>query len=130
MIFHVDPKEVADEGDELSIQSRFRSRMKMQAPKCRVVATPNGGKRTAWERGKAMREGLSPGFPDVNVYWPGDLAILEFKDRNGKLSDVQTDWLNWLAQAGFKVGVFRSADTAMVFLRQHGAPFIVEMSGD
>lgn len=123
-LFHVDPRSVADEGDELAIQSRFRSRMGMLAPKCRVVATPNGGKRTAWEGMKAKREGLAKGFPDVNVYWPGDLCILEFKDKGGSLSGEQTDWLNWLHLAGFKVGVFRSAATAIDFVRQSGAPFL------
>lgn len=126
MIFHVDTRSVADEGDELSIQSRFRSRMNMLAPKCRVVAIPNGGRRTAWEGMKARREGLAKGYPDVNVMWPGGMCVIEFKDANGKLSDEQADWLNWLTNAGFKVGVFRSAATAIDFVRECGAPFMVE----
>lgn len=131
-LFPVDRPAVADDGDETSIQTRFRSRMKIMAPSVRVVATPNGGRRTAWEGMKAKREGLAKGFPDVNCYWsngidenavPG-LCVLEFKDRKGAIKPEQIDWLNWLTRAGFHCGVFRSADSAIEYVRSCGAPFI------
>jgi hypothetical protein len=133
-LFHVDDRSVADQGDELSIQVRFRSRMKMLAPSVRIVATPNAGKRTAWAAIKAKSEGMAKGFPDVNCYWSNGLdeaavpgfAVLEFKDRSGSLSPDQVDWLNFLHRAGFPCGCFRSTDTAIAFLRKHGAPFIMQ----
>lgn len=136
MIFHVDSPAVADPGDELSIQARFRSRMKQLAPKVQVVATPNGGKRTAWEGMKAKREGMAKGFPDVNVYWScgidetaiPQLALLEFKSKGGRLSDEQVYWLNWLTRAGFPCGVFRAVDTAIAFLQKQGAPFLMRQA--
>lgn len=115
----------------MSIQVRLRSRMRILAPTVRLVATPNAGKRTAWAAIKAKNEGMSAGFPDLNALWhcgrgemaePG-IAFLELKDRNGALKQEQVDWLNWLHLAGFPCGCFRSADTAIEFLRRHGAPF-------
>lgn len=135
-LFHHDPRAVADDGDELSIQVRLRSRLRILAPTVRLVATPNAGKRTAWAAIKAKSEGLSKGFPDLNCLWSngvGDAAVpgiafLELKDRNGSLSPEQTDWLNWLHQAGFPCGCFRSVDTACDFLRRHGAPFMMAVA--
>jgi len=132
-LFHCDDRSVADPGDELAIQVRLRSRMRMLAPGVRLVATPNAGKRTAWAAMKAKAEGMAAGFPDLNVIWsngqgvnavPG-IAFLELKDRNGSLSAAQEDWLNFLHQAGFPCGCFRSVDTAIAFLRAAGAPFVV-----
>lgn len=130
-VFHVDPPCVADSGDELAIQTRFRSRMKMLAPTVRLVATPNAGKRTAWAAMKAKQEGMSKGFPDLAAYWAngrGDNAVpgtayLEFKAKGGALSVEQVDWMNWLHMSGFPCGVFNSVDSAVEFLRRAGAPF-------
>lgn len=115
---------MADEGDELSIQVRLRNRLKLVAPKVRLVATPNAGKRTAWAAQKAKREGMSPGFPDANILWPGAIAFIEIKPRTGTLSPDQIDWLNWLFKAGFPCGCFRSVDRMINFLRDAGAPIM------
>jgi hypothetical protein len=124
-LFHVDPKSVADDGDELSIQTRLRSRCKMWAPSMRLVATPNAGKRTAWAAMKAKAEGMAKGYPDLNAFWEGGFAVLELKDRNGTLSPEQIDWLNFLHRCGIACGCFRSVDSAVAFLRAQGAPFTV-----
>lgn len=127
--FHVDLPSVADPGDELSIQVRLRARCKMLAPTMRLVATPNAGKRTAWAAIKAYKEGLSRGYPDLNVFWPGPgVAVLEIKDRRGTIAPEQIDWLNYLHRCGVPCGVFRSVDSAVAFLRQHGAPFLAEVA--
>ncbi len=123
-LFHVDARAVADEGDELSIQVRFRARMKMLAPRVRIIAIPNAGKRTAWAAMKAKNEGLAKGFPDTEALWAGGHAYLEFKDAIRPLESEQIDWLNWLYQAGFPCGCFRSVDTAVEFCRAAGAPFM------
>jgi hypothetical protein len=132
-LFHIDPRNVADPGDELAIQVRLRARMKMLAPTVRLVAPPNAAKRTAWAAMKAKAEGMSPGFCDLIALWsngtgeaavPG-VAFLELKARAGSLAPPQVDWLNWLALAGFPCGCFRSVDSAVAFLRQHGAPFLM-----
>lgn len=134
-LFHCDPRSVADEGDEVVIQRRFINRMKRVAPDVMCVATPNGGNRTAWEKLHAKCEGMVKGFPDLNCYWsngidasaiPG-IAILEFKTATGRLSDEQILHLTWLHRHGFPCGCFRSADTAIEFMRtKTNAPFLLE----
>lgn len=124
-LFHVDPPSVADTGDEETIQVRFRARVRMLATApVRVVATPNAGKRTAWAAMKAKREGLTAGWPDVQVLWTGGRADIEFKARSGSLKPEQVDALNWLHRCGHPCGVFRSVDTAVAFLIECGAPLI------
>lgn len=131
--FHYDERSVADPGDELSIQVRLRSRLRILAPGVRLVATPNAGKRTAWAAMKAKAEGMQAGWPDITCLWsngtgvtavPG-VAFLELKARDGSLSVPQIGTLNWLHNAGFPCGCFRSVETAIEFLRQAGAPFMM-----
>lgn len=125
--FHVDPPAVADAGDEEAIQVRFRTRVRMLATApVRVVATPNAGKRTAWAAMKAQREGLTAGWPDVQILWEGGRADIEFKARGGSLKPEQIDALNWLHRCGHPCGVFRSVDTAIAFLVRCGAPLLAE----
>jgi hypothetical protein len=121
-LFHVDPPSAADKGDELSIQVKLRTTLAKVAPKVRSVATPNGARRTMWEAHKSKAEGLAKGFPDATVIWPGGVAFVEIKARSGQPSVDQISWLNWLHQAGFPCGVFRSVDSALDFLRAAGAP--------
>jgi hypothetical protein len=123
-IFHCDLPAVADPGDELAIQVRLRARCKMLAPTMRLVATPNGAKRTAYSAMKAKAEGMSKGFPDLNALAPNFNAYLEIKARAGSLSTEQVEWLNFLHRCGFPSGCFRSVDTAVAFLIDAGAPFL------
>lgn len=122
-LFHVDPASVADPGDELSIQVAIRKALKARAPAISFVAVPNGAQRTAWAAIKAKAEGMSSGFPDAILMWPGGgIAFAEIKNRTGTLSDQQHVWLNWLTNAGFKAGVFRSVETCLAWLAEQGAP--------
>lgn len=123
-VFHVDPPAVADASDEIGIQTRLRSRMKMLAPQIRLVSAANGVRTTAWSAMKAKREGMSAGYPDLIAIAPGQVAFLEIKAKTGALSGDQINWLNWLTWAGHPCGCFRSVDTAIAFLRQHGFPFL------
>jgi len=122
--FHTDPRAADDGREELRIQVAFRNRMRMLAPQVLLVAIPNEGRRTTWEAMKRKREGLMPGFPDMMALWDGKAAFLEFKKANGALSEVQVDCLNNLVRRDFPVGVFRHEDTAVEWLRGHGAPFM------
>lgn len=125
--YHVDPRSVADEGSELSIQVALRRALKTLAPKAKLVAVPNGGQRSAWAAMQAKKEGMSAGFPDVLVMAPGGyIAFLEIKAKAGSLSEAQLDWLCHLHNMGFPVGVFRSVGTALDFLRKAGFPVLKE----
>lgn len=125
--FHVDPRH-ADKRTELAVQIAFRNRMRIMAPAVMLVAIPNEGKRSSWEAIKRNREGLYPGFPDMMALWDGKVAFLEFKTGSGTLSDAQIDCLNGLVRRNFVVGVFRHEDTAVEWLRDHGAPFVGEFT--
>lgn len=135
-IFHVDPPSIADVGDEFTIQIAFIARMKLIAPTVRIVATPNGQRRTAWEGIRAKREGLRSGEPDLRAYWSNGLdaravpgfALLEFKAKTGVLKPDQITALNWYHRHGFPCGVFRSVDSAVGFLRGLQAPFSMAMA--
>lgn len=123
-LFHVDPPSVADAAqDEMKIQVQFRNRMRTKAPGVMLVAIPNAGRRSSWEGLARWREGMVPGFPDMMALWDGRVAFLEFKAGSGTIDPKQIDCLNRLMRQNFVVGVFRSADTAVEWLRGHGAPF-------
>lgn len=122
--FHIDPPSVAQDSDEMGIQVLFRNRMHTLAPSVMLVAVPNAGKRSVWEGRTRKREGMVPGFPDVIALWGGRAHFLEFKTGKGSLSPQQIDCLNRLVRLDFPVGVFRSAETAVEWLRGHGAPFL------
>lgn len=118
--FHIDHASVADEGTEAAIQTRFQGKMRTLAPHIMLVGIPNAGKRTAWEGKQRSREGMVAGFPDMMVLHDGKAFGLEFKTKIGSLSDKQIDCLNKLVKRRIPVGVFRSADTAIDWLRGHG----------
>lgn len=122
--FHIDPAADAADGDELAIQVKFRNRMRTAAPTVMLVAIPNAGRRSAWEGITRAREGMMAGFPDMMALWDGKIAFLEFKTRAGSIDEKQIDCLNRLVRQNFVVGVFRSPDTAIEWLRGHGAPFL------
>ncbi len=122
--FHVDKREAAAEGNELAIQTRFRNKMRTQAPQVMLVAIPNAGRRTSYETLVRNREGMMAGFPDLMALWDGTAAFLEFKTATGAIAPQQIDCLNRLVRQNFVVGVFRSPDTAVEWLREHGAPFL------
>jgi hypothetical protein len=123
VIFHVDPPSVADLGSEFEIQLRFRNAMKKLAPKVRLVATPNAGKRTQWEASRAKAEGLAKGFPDVTLMAEPKLTgYIEFKAKAGRLSPEQTEWLNFLTGAGFPCGCFNNVAGAVAAARAWGFP--------
>jgi hypothetical protein len=110
---------------EITIQTLFRSRVRIQCPAVRVVAIPNGAKRGQRAMNQALREGLQPGFPDVLCLAPGRVAFIEFKDAKGKLSPGQEVWLEKLSDMGFPATVCRDPDDGLAFLRANGFPFIM-----
>ena len=118
-VFHVDPRNLQGAKDEAAVQAKFRAQMRTAAPRVMLAAIPNAGKRTAWEARQRKAEGLVPGFPDMVAFFDGRAACLEFKSGAGALSDNQTETLNKLVKLDIPVGVFRSADTAVKWLRGH-----------
>lgn len=71
----------------------------------RVSASANGGSRNLLEALKFKRMGVSPGFPDIEIPLPSGsyhgLYIELKREKGGKVSESQTEWLNYLQEKGY-----------------------------
>jgi hypothetical protein len=84
--------------------------------------SPNGEKREAITGAKLKRMGTNPGYPDLEIFIPGDRpAYLEFKAAAGKLSPEQKQWLNFLDVQGYKWAVAKTPEEVRDFLVKVGA---------
>lgn len=73
-----------------------------------LVAIPNGGARHIAVAAKLKAEGVKKGFPDLqmNLARSGYNGLfIELKNRDGKTSPEQKDWLERLMRAGNKAVV-------------------------
>lgn len=111
-----------DPATELQRVANFRRELRKALPAARIIAIPNAGKRGATAIRNAKAEGLAKGAPDMVVMWNGETVFLEWKNKNGKPSDAQVDWLNWLHATGYPCAVVRTASGALNFLRGLGWP--------
>lgn len=60
---------------------------------------PNGGKRNAREANKMKAMGVTPGIPDLPLFWKGQLYGFEFKvDRNDLTQDQRDTIRRWTEQ--------------------------------
>lgn len=111
--------------DELAVVTLFRSRARIHCPAVKIVAVPNAAKRGQKAMNQARREGAAWGFPDMMAIAPGRIAFIEFKrEKGGRVSANQSDWMALLHSYGFPCGVFNDAGAALDFLRFHGFPFL------
>jgi hypothetical protein len=70
----------------------------------RIFAIPNGGKRSKREAERLKLEGVSPGVPDLFI--PQWRLWVEMKrEKGGKLSWEQEDWIVYLHCQGHRVFV-------------------------
>ena len=61
----------------------------------------------------------TPGAPDIIAFPRDSVLLIEFKTREGKLSEAQRDW-HFLAQrAGHEVHVIRSMAQFLTLVRQY-----------
>jgi hypothetical protein len=66
--------------------------------------------------------GTKPGMPDILIIDGGRALWLELKSTHGKVSAAQRDTHTLLRRAKSPVGVVRSLDEVITFLRFHGVP--------
>ena len=122
---YVQPKDKIPAPEE-DRQAAFVSFVRRHAKRLKVYANVNGGKRSQWAAGKAKREGMKAGAPDLTCFWTGGVAWIEFKDGRASVdtkdNEAQVSFLNDLHRADQKVAVFRTADRAIEWLRGLGAP--------
>jgi hypothetical protein len=115
--YHIDPRNPRCTLHEDAIQAAFIRIMAMKAPVVIIAAMPNAGKRTRWEAMQRKREGMVAGFPDIIALYDGGVVLLEFKSGKGYLSAAQSAMLDRLVSQGIQVGVFRSPESAVEFLK-------------
>lgn len=79
-----------------------------------LLAIPNGGRRTKWERGQVLEEGLKAGTPDLFLAVPrGDFHGLWIEMKNGKagrLRETQKEMIALLMEQGYATAVCRTFD--------------------
>lgn len=120
--FHYDMPRLAGDMSEVGIQKQCRDAV----AKCfdaETWAIPNGGKRTRWAATRAKIEGLHTGAPDLLIVGgkrnAGRVAFIEVKARQS-LGTEQKDTLLMLHRSGHDCGVFRSAHTLVMKLKDWG----------
>ena len=82
----------------------------------RFYAIPNGGKRNLFEALKLKRMGVVAGIPDLCIPIPSGcyhgLYIELKREKGGKVSDSQSDWLAFLTEKGYYAQVARGFEEA------------------
>jgi len=109
---------------ESLIQCNYIQWLKLQYPKVADVtcAFVNGGARTPSYGARLKREGLQPGFPDLGVFYPSGKypgLFIEFKAKNGKLTELQKGALARLEEQGYKCYVCYSLEEAIKATRDY-----------
>jgi rhodanese-related sulfurtransferase len=71
-------------------------------PGVRILAIPNGGARSPATAARLKAEGVCAGVPDLFVPEWG-LWVEMKRAKGGKVSKDQKDWLDYLANCGYRV---------------------------
>ena len=95
----------------------------------RFYAIANGGKRNLREAVKLKRTGLSPGVPDICIPIPSGcyhgLYIELKRERGGRVSNEQVEWLEFLRSKGYWADVafgFEDAKKIVLYYLQLTKP--------
>ena len=83
-----------------------------QFPHVRIIAIPNGGARHAAVAARLKAEGVSRGVPDLFIPAWG-LWIEMKRQKGGRLSPEQRDWIGYLQSIGDTVVVAHGAQEAI-----------------
>jgi len=118
-LFFVEAKD-SGPASELERQVSFRQQCRIHLPHVMLAAIPNASKRGQKALNQARSEGALWGMPDMLAMAPRKIAFLEFKAGRTDPAPHQIEVMNRLARLGFAVGVFRTADSAIAFLRREG----------
>lgn len=93
------------------------------------VLPPGAVAQSFENRGNGQREGARrkargclPGWPDMGIVWDTRTHYIELKAPKGRLSSEQKEKHAELRAAGAKVGVCRSLDEVVDFLRECDIP--------
>jgi hypothetical protein len=94
-------------------QREFVQWFRRAFPEVRIFAIPNGGGRSRSQGAKLKMEGVSPGVPDLFI--PEWLLWVEMKrEKGGRVSPEQKDWINYLDGLGHNTMVGNGFDEAQI----------------
>ena len=88
------------------------------------TAIPNGsvlaGDKAQRARQMSMLKatGLRPGFPDLMLIFPGNVAFAELKSEKGVLSPAQKEWRDLLERFGFAWRLLKSLDEMVDYVTE------------
>ena len=86
----------------------------------RIFAIPNGGYRSMTAAAKFKAEGVSPGIPDLFV--PAWRLWIEMKrQKGGRVSPEQADWIAYLEGVGFTCFVCLGSENAQAQIEAFAA---------
>lgn len=118
-LFFIEQKD-RDPASELERQVSFRQQCRIHLPHVMLAAIPNAGKRGQKALNQARSEGALWGMVDMLAMAPRKIAFLEWKAGRTDPAPHQIEIMNRLTRMGFATGVFRTADSAIAFLRREG----------
>ena len=106
---------------EYALQCAVVEHLRRRAPKTvRWWHTPNGGYRGVREAGRLKRMGVLPGVSDIIAVRQGGIFCLELKSPNGRLSQDQADFLDFMETIGAGCCVCNDLDGALAVLKKWG----------
>lgn len=106
-------------------QASFVAYVKEKYPMLEIVAIPNAARRSGREGWRMKQEGLSTGFPDIEILFPTEFApplFIENKKetkKNHKLPESQSAKHELLRQLGYKVEVCYSYEDQIECLESY-----------
>ena len=108
------------EGSEYDIQTRVAQYLDTEHPNVLWCASA-GGARTSMNEAKRLKAaGYKKGFPDVFVYEPRGafhgLAIELKKDKGGRVSATQREWIAALEARGYRAVVAKGLEAAQMVI--------------
>lgn len=102
-------------------QVRLVHWFKKQYPNVGIFAIPNGGHRNKVTAYKMKMEGQSKGVPDLFI--PEWKLFIEMKrQKGGRLSPEQKEWLNYLESVGYETQVCNGFEQARDYITGRYAP--------
>lgn len=93
-------------------QCAFISAFRKTFPGVRIIAIPNGGWRDIKTAARLKAEGVCKGVPDLFI--PEWRFWIEMKrQKGGRASEEQKDWIEYLTATGYKAVVCKGKDEAL-----------------
>lgn len=93
-----------------------------------LYAVPNGGKRNIKTAADLKAEGVKAGVPDISLPYPTSrhhgLYIEMKREKGGRVSDKQKEWLEYLNSVGYLAVVCKGFEEAKDCILQYLAEII------